>query len=153
MPKLTLGAVDNIDKPLTLDYELSQPSEEKATSTLYLSPLSEFGISQNPFRRESRSYSVDLGCPTEETVLVNLTLPAGYELAEVPKPAVIELPGGTARFVYSVVVNGSNVQMVSRLNLRNSVYGAEQYADLRELYRLLLARQSEKLIIQKKAGS
>jgi len=30
------------------------------------------------------------------------------------------------------------------------VYDATQYAELRELYRLLLARQAEKLVIRKK---
>ena len=38
------------------------------------------------------------------------------------------------------------------LTLRNPVYDATQYAELRELYRLLLARQAENLVIRKRAG-
>jgi hypothetical protein len=95
---------------------------------------------------------VDLGVPQDETLLVTLALPAGYELAEPPKNAVVELPDGSARFVYNVTTNGPTVQLLSRLALRNTVYGAAQYAELRELYRLLLAHQTEKLVIRKKAG-
>jgi hypothetical protein len=44
------------------------------------------------------------------------------------------------------------VQLVSRLSFANAVYPAEEYANLRELYRLMLARHSEKLVIQKAKG-
>jgi hypothetical protein len=153
--KLALGQVEDVSKPLTLDYEFSQPAEDNATAgTFYLSPLQHFSSEQNPFRRESRSYAVDMGVPEEETVMVVLTLPTGYELAEVPKPAVVDLPNGGGRFIYSVTASTPGlVQLTSRLSLRNTVYPAEQYAGLRELYRIMLARHSEKLIIQKKSGS
>ncbi|MBF9236822.1 DUF3857 domain-containing protein [Hymenobacter sp. BT683] len=155
LPKLTVNQAEAVDKPLSVDYEFSQAGTgQPAAGPIYLSPLSEFGPEQNPFRRESRAFAVDFGAPQEELLVLNLTLPAGYELAETPKPAAINLPHDTGRFRYTV---GSPkpgvVQLTSRLTLSNAVYPAEEYANLRELYRLLLARQSEKLIIQKKAGS
>ncbi|MBC8085078.1 MAG: hypothetical protein H7Z21_17920, partial [Hymenobacter sp.] len=68
-------------------------------------------------------------------------------------PAVVEMPGGSGRFTYSVTPTGpGTVQLTSRLTLRNAVYPAGEYAGLRELYRLLLARHEEKLIIQKAGG-
>ena len=66
---------------------------------------------------------------------------------------MIDLPGGGGRFIYSVAAPApGTVQLTSRLNLRNAVYAADQYAGLREFYARLLARQNEKLVIQKKAG-
>jgi hypothetical protein len=153
LPKLTVGAAENIEKPLTLDYEFAQPAEEQtAKSTLYLSPLSDFGIGQNPFRRESRAFEIDFGMAHDETLLINLALPAGYELAEVPKPTILDLPDGGGRFSYSVAVPGTGVVMLtSRLTLYKTLYPAEQYAYLRELYRYALEKQGQKLIIRKKA--
>ena len=148
-----LGQAQEPAKPLTLDYEFTQPpTDNAAATTLYLSPLSQWGSGQNPFRHESRSYAVDVGMPQDETLLVTLTLPAGYELAEMPKPAVVELPNGDGRFLYSVQAAAPGVvQLTSRLTLRQPVYPAAQYADLRELYRRMLEKQGEKLIIRKKA--
>ena len=97
-------------------------------------------------------FSVDFGAPQEEMLVLTLTLPAGYELAELPKAAVVDLPNGGGRFLYSVNATApGTVQLTSRLNLRKSLYGAEEYASLREFYRLMLAKQSEKLVIKKKA--
>jgi hypothetical protein len=152
LSKLALSQADNVALPLTLDYEFSRPGGEPGANPIYLSTLSELGSSGNPFRHENRLFAVDFGMAQEETTVVSLTLPAGYELATVPKSALVDLPGGDGRFMYSVAVAGSTVQFTSRLTLRSPVYSAEQYPNLRELYRLMLARQSEKLVIQKKAG-
>jgi hypothetical protein len=153
-PKLTVHHADDVDKPLALDYEVSRPGAEVAAgSTLYLSPLSEFGTSQNPFRHESRAFAVDFGAAHEETVVVMLALPAGYELAELPKPAIVNLPNNGGRLMYTVTAaTPGTVQLTTRLNLANPVYAAAEYAGLRELYRLLLEKQAEKLIIKKKAS-
>jgi hypothetical protein len=148
-----VSQAEAVEKPFTLEYEFSQPAENTATGPLYLSPLSAFGLGQSPFRRETRAFPVDFGMAQEETVMVTLTLPAGYDLAEIPKPAVIDLPEHGGRFLYSVAAAGpGRVQLTSRFILHNAVYPASQYAALRELYGLMLAKQAEKLIIQKKAG-
>ncbi|ALW83651.1 hypothetical protein AUC43_00135 [Hymenobacter sedentarius] len=154
MPKLAVTHADDVDKPLALDYTFSQPSTEKPDGgPLYLSPLSEFGTSQNPFRHEQRSFAVDFGAAQEELVVINLALPAGYELAEVPKPANVNLPDNGGKFYYAVsAAMPGRVQLTTRLILANPVYAAEDYANLRELYRLLLEKQAEKLIIKKKAN-
>jgi hypothetical protein len=154
VPTLTLGQTQALDKPLTLDYDFSHPGAgAPAAGPIYLSPLSEFASGQNPFQRESRSFAVDFGAPQDEMLIVNLTLPAGYELAEMPKPAVVDLPNSGGRFRYNVSTTSPGVvQLVSRLSFANAVYPAEEYANLRELYRLMLARHSEKLVIQKAKG-
>ena len=152
--KPTLIHADNVDKPLALDYAFAQPAEGTTTTgPFYLSPLNEFGLGQNPFRSEDRSFPVDFGLAQDETLVINLTLPAGYELAAVPKPVVVELPEGGGRFLCSVAVAAPGaVTLTSRLNLRQAVYSAAQYPNLRELYRRMLEKQGEKLVIQKIAG-
>ena len=131
--KPALSHADNVNQPLVLDYEFTQPAEgTTAASPIYLSPLSEFGLGQNPFRREERDFPVDFGLAQDDILVVNLTLPAGYELAAVPKPAVVELPDGGGRFMYSVATAAPGaVTLTSHLTLRNAVYSAAQYPTAR----------------------
>jgi hypothetical protein len=150
LPKTTISQRDDTAKPLLLDYSFAQPAEEsRAPGTLYLSPLAAFGPSQNRFRHESRTFAVDFGMLQDEATLVTLTLPSGYALAEVPKAAVIDLPDGGGRFVYSATTTGATVQLTSRLTLRKAIYSAEEYQHLRELYRLMLEKQASQLEIKK----
>ena len=128
------------------------PADDAATADLlYLSPLRSFTSEQNPFRHEDRTFPVDFGAGQDETLLVTLTLPAGYELAELPKAAVVELPDGGGRYLYSIANTGSTVQLTSRMSLRKPIYAAADYQNLREFYRLMLTKQAEKLVIKKKA--
>jgi hypothetical protein len=54
--------------------------------------------------------------------------------------------------LYNVgTTSAGTVQLISRLNLRKTMYGADEYVHLREFYRLMLAKQGEKLVIRKKA--
>jgi hypothetical protein len=152
IPKFAVAERDNPLKPLALDYEFAQAADGTTPlGTVYLSPLREFKTEQNPFRHGDRTFPVDFGMLHDETMVVNLSLPAGYELTELPKPAVVDLPEGGGRFLYSVTNLNGSVQLTSRLNLRKPVYTAEEYAHLREFYRLMLEKQGEKLIIKKKA--
>jgi hypothetical protein len=152
LPKTIISQRDDPAKPLALDYEFTQPAEESSTpGTLYLSPLSHFVDEQNPFHHGSRLFPVDFGMPQDETTTLSLTLPAGYELAEIPKTAVVDLADNGGRFLYNVTAEGSTVQITSRMNLRKPVYAADEYEHLREFYRLMLAKQTEKLVIKKKA--
>jgi len=152
VPKFTVADRENVAKPLGLDYEFTQPATDNATAgTLYLSPLLELVSEQNPFRHDNRLFPVDFGAAQDEITMVTLTLPEGYELAEMPKASVVDLPNDGGRFVYSVTATTpGKVQLTSRLNLRKSVYGADEYVHLREFYRLMLAKQGEKLVIKKK---
>ena len=148
---VTVSAREEVQKPLALDYAFTRAANDGAPAgTLYLSPLHEFLDDQNPFTQEDRSFPVDFGAPQEETLLVALALPAGYELAETPRPAVVDLPNNGGRFVYQVTSLGGTVQLASRLALHKPVYTAAEYAHLREFYRLMLEKQAEKLVIRKK---
>jgi hypothetical protein len=153
VPKFAVAERENVAKPLALDYEFAQPADENTTAgTLYLSPLREFSSEQNPFRHDDRLFPVDFGSAQDETTMITLTLPAGYELSETPKPAVVELPNGGGRFIYSVTTAVPGVvQLISRLSLRKPMYAAEEYTQLREFYRLMLEKQGEKLVVKKKA--
>jgi hypothetical protein len=149
-PTYTFAEVAEVGKPLTLNYEVRQPaSTPGAAKELYVSPLAAFGENQNPFHHAERTYPVDFGAANQDVIVLTLTLPAGYT-AELPKSASISLPEQGGRYLYSASSPTPGiVQLVSRLSLDKPLYGAEEYASLREFYRLALAKQAEALVIKK----
>ena len=150
VPSYKFASVGEMSQPLVLTYEVRQPSSTPgAAQELYLSPLASFGEGRNPFQHAVRTYPVDFGAPTQDVIMLTLTLPAGYS-AELPKQAVVELPDHGGRYLYSATSPApGTVQLLSRLTLNKAVYGAEEYANLREFYRLALAKQAEALVLKK----
>lgn len=151
IPTFSFGP-PGVEQPLKLTYELRQPSASPGlASELYIKPLETFGEQHNPFRYEQRIYPVDMGMAQQEVVRLTLQLPAGYA-AELPKPATLVLPDGGGRYAYAASSPApGTVVLMSRLTLDKPVYSAQEYQGLRELYRQLLAKQAEALVI-KKAG-
>lgn len=143
---------NTVEQSLGLNYEWRWPAATATTATeLYLNPLSYFGEQRNPFQHENRNYPVDMGMLQQDIIRVTLTLPPGY-VAELPKPVTLALPNEGGRYMYAATSpSPSTVQLVSRLTFDKPVYSAVEYGALRELYRLLLAKQAEALVI-KKAG-
>ena len=150
IPKYTFKERDVLHKPLTLDYEFASAGAETPVGTIYLNPLRDFGTDKNPFLHENRRFPVDFGTKFDETVMVNLTLPAGYELEELPQGMALELPEGGGRFTYGVQQSPIGLQIVSRMSLARPVYSAEEYAYLREFFARMMAKQSERLVLKKK---
>nr|GFC77102.1 hypothetical protein [Tanacetum cinerariifolium] len=150
--KYVFAKQSTVEQSLGLTYEWRQPATTTTTATeLYISPLSYFGEQRNPFQHEYRSYPVDMGMLQQDIIRVTLTLPPGY-VAELPKPVTLALPNDGGRYMYAATSTSPNtVQLVSRLTFDKPVYSAVEYGALRELYRLLLAKQAEALVI-KKAG-
>ncbi|GAA4354306.1 hypothetical protein GCM10023185_15970 [Hymenobacter saemangeumensis] len=147
---LKVSNADSAALPLALSYRLTLPSTGKqALDLIYLSPLRDFGIPSNPFRAETRAFPVDFGMAREEMLVISLSLPPGYALAELPRSKAVDLPDNGGRFVCSTTQSGSTVQLSSRLTLRKPQYSPAEYGQLRELYRLLLEKQAEKLIVKK----
>ncbi|MEJ7658608.1 MAG: hypothetical protein WKG07_02720 [Hymenobacter sp.] len=76
LPSYTFSQISEISKPLALSYELRQTATTTdAASELYVSPLASFGEGRNPFRHADRTYPVDFGAPTQDVIMVTLTLP------------------------------------------------------------------------------
>jgi len=150
IPTYKFLSIGEVEKPLALDYEMRQPaSSAGAAQEFYLKPLATFGETRNPFDREQRKFPVDFGAPTQDVVIMNVTLPAGY-VAELPKAANVALPEQGGSYVFAASSPSPNtVQLSSRLILAKPVYGAEEYANLREFYRMALAKQAEALVIKK----
>jgi hypothetical protein len=150
--KYQFGQREDLAKALSFDYELTAAGGDAPAGLLYVRPLQHFGNSKNPFVHESRQFPVDFGCPVDETVVMTLTLPAGYEVEELPKPTAMSLPDNGGRFLFQAqpAADGT-IQIMSRLNLSRAVYSAEEYVSLREFYRLVVAKQAEQLVLKKKS--
>ncbi|TYZ11988.1 hypothetical protein FY528_06470 [Hymenobacter lutimineralis] len=77
-------------------------------------------------------------------------MPTGYEVEELPKSAAITLPDNGGRFQYVVAPTAGGLQVVSRISFNKAAYSAEEYANLREFYSLIVAKHAERIVLKKK---
>lgn len=143
------GGTD-LNTSLDVTHTLTIPEAyNEAADRIYLLPMLTEARTENPFKEAERRYPVDFGTAIDESYMTTFTLPEGYVVEEVPKAAALSLPDKAGRFTYQVGQTGNQLQVISRLTLRKPVYFAEEYATLRELFALVVAKHAERIVIKR----
>ena len=78
-----------------------------------------------------------------------IEIPAGYEVTEIPKSAVISLPDDLATIRYTIVIKDNQVQVNSTFLMKTAQITANHYTHLREFYSMIVAKHAEMLVLKK----
>jgi len=146
-----LKNVKDIYKPITEEYTLlTSDNITFAGDMIYLSPLLNEKIKENPFKLEKREYPVDYAYPISKKIIMQYTIPEGYEIIEYPKNANYSLPEKAAQFQYSISVIGNKIQVISNFIINKTLYILDSYIALKNFYNLVIEKQKEQIVFKKK---
>lgn len=143
--------IDSVYSDVKETHELTL--ENYATTSgdiIYLNPYLTAQLTENPFKLEERSYPIDFGSPQEKLYMCKITLPEGFVVDELPKSAMIGLPGNTGRFSYSVTQIGNSINIVSNFQINKSLFAQTEYPLLREFYTQVVSKQAEQIVLRRK---
>ncbi|MTI30312.1 DUF3857 domain-containing protein [Cytophagales bacterium RKSG123] len=140
-----------IGKPFVEDMDVVIPSEgEMGDDIIYLDPMiAGDKLEENPFKSEKRTYPVDFGSPIRGQYILNLDLPDGYVVEDMPENANLALPENGGRFTYAISVKGKRLQLVSSFLIRKTLFVPEEYSSLKEFYNMYIAKCAEKIVLKK----
>jgi len=144
-----LDSLKEPDLPLAVGYDL-QITPDPATNVFYFNPMLSEGYKENPFKAAERVYPVEMGGTMDETYILNMEIPEGYEVDELPKSTKVLYNDDEGFFEY-LVVNGSNgIQFRMRLQLKKANFKPEDYNSLREFFGFIVKKESEQIVFKKK---
>jgi hypothetical protein len=121
-----------------------------AGNTFYLSPFFIEREIENPFKVEKREYPVDFGSPFDKLYMVKITVPADYQVDELPKNKMLVLPGNSCKYLFNATQIGNMISITSSLSFNKSVFNQEEYPALRDFYGQVVAKQAEQIVLKKK---
>ncbi|RUT80120.1 DUF3857 domain-containing protein [Ancylomarina longa] len=148
--ELELKNMDQVEKPIQTKLQIELAEEpESGVDRIYFNPFIVGKTESNPFTLEERKYPVDYGYPIDKTFMLELTVPEGYALETTPTPVRISLPGKSGQYLYSVAQNGNKIIVTSRFKINKRQFLFNEYANLKEFYNLVVAKNAEMLVIKK----
>jgi hypothetical protein len=121
-----------------------------AGNTFYFSPFVMERELENPFKVEKREYPVDFGSPFDKLYMVKITVPADYQVDELPKNKMLVLPGNSCKYIFNATQIGNMISITSSLSFNKSVFNQEEYPALRDFYGQVVAKQAEQIVLKKK---
>ncbi len=146
-----LKNVEDLSHKVTASYEVNINDKViQNGDLLYLDPMLYFDIGENPFTSETRKFPIDLSTPMEEMYILQLTLPEGYIIDELPENIAFSLPDGAGRFAYEFrKVNDQMLQLTNRTTIKKTFYLPEDYAPLREFFNLIIEKQGAQVVMKR----
>ena len=149
---VTEAGIDSLkkpDMPAVVHYDFSfKPSADE--SIIYLNPMLSEGYKENPFTAAERKYPVEMSYTVDETYLLNMEIPKGYVVEEIPKSAKVAFNEDEGFFEYLVQKSDEGIQLRSRVKLNKATFTPEDYAGLREFFGFIVKKQNEQIVLKKK---
>lgn len=146
--KLQIDSLDQYDFPLGLEYKLMiRPGNE---DLIVINPLFGEGYKSNPFQAKSRKYPVEMPYALDETFLLTLAVPEGYEPEFLPRQIIAKIDSaGENIFEYLLAYSGNTVSLRSSVKLSQTVFQPGEYEALRNFFDLIVSKQNEQIVFRK----
>ncbi len=141
---------EDINDPIKEKIELTISNAAEAMGNMiYINPILIGKIEENPLKQEKRKMPIEFVVPIKNDYRLNLTIPDGYVVDELPESVSMVTPDRTASLKYLVQVVGNNLQLVHSWQIKESFYTPDKFPDLKEFYSVLVSKQNEQIVLKK----
>ena len=143
--------LDTLDKSLSETYTIEMDVADKLDKDrLFLNPFFMDQVKENPFKLDERTYPVDMGAPSETRILMTLSIPEKFEVIGKIEPVGLALPNQGGKFIAQATAEGSTLTFMNHMQLNKSIYSADEYPYLKELFNKIVQSQQIDLVFKKK---
>lgn len=144
----TIDSLDQREMPVSVQYDISFKPEE---DIVYFTPvIADGAYKENPFNAAERYYPVEMPYCMDETYILNMEIPAGYKVDELPKPARVMLNETEGMFEYLIQEGNDYIQLRCRTKLNKATFEPDDYETLRNFFAYIVEKESEQIVFKKK---
>lgn len=142
--------LDSLYVPVDKKYHIvMEGNSEEAASILYINPVISGRLQENPFSSPTRNYPIDFGIPFLETYKLNLTVPEGYKVEELPKSKNVMLGEKDGKFSYIVGQSENRIMVNMRFSIDKPLFLPSEYQNLKEFFDIIVAKEAEQIVLKK----
>ncbi|MDI9365613.1 MAG: DUF3857 domain-containing protein [Flavobacterium sp.] len=144
---LVLDALADLDEPLKMTYDIKLNLNDE--DIIYFNPLLSEAMKQNPFTSAERLYPVEMPYKPNEIFTLNMEIPKGYKVDELPKSTRVKLNENEGIFEYIISNDGARIQLRSKIVLEKANFIPEDYETLRNFYGFIVKKHTEQIVFKK----
>ncbi len=145
----TIDSFKNYDDPARINYDIVY-NYSVIDSFIYINPMFGGELKSNPFKGETeRLYPIEMPYCEERLLVMDMEVPAGYKVEEIPKSARIKLENDAAIFEYLIQQSGNRIQLRCTFKINKTIYDAEDYTTLQNFYSSLVNKENERIVLKK----
>jgi hypothetical protein len=143
---LSIDSLNNYDDPVTVKYNLKLNAE---ADIIYINPMFGEAIQKNPFSSTKRNYPIEMPYQKDDHFVLNMEIPAGYQVEEMPKSVRYKLNEDEGMFEYLIANRDGRIQIRTSIKLNKANFLMDDYEGLREFYAFIIKQQNEQIVLKK----
>ncbi len=116
---------------------------------IYFNPMLLETVKNNPFHADSRKYPVEMPYARFDSYVLNMDIPKGYKVEELPKSARISLNANEGVFEYLIKAENNSISLRSNLMLSEATFSSEDYQSLRDFFAYVVKKHAEQIVLKK----
>ena len=136
------------DFPLTIHYDFDIKNFSSG-DIIYFNPMMGERYKTNPFKSMDRHYPVEIPFLIDETFLLNMDVPVGFQVDELPQSTRVAYNGNEGIFEYLIQKGDGNLQMRVHLKLNKAFFDVEEYNTLRDFFAMVVKKENEQIVFKK----
>lgn len=146
---INVSNADLDDAPLR--QEVYFTGKLRPSGDYYFLPYNLFlGLNTNPFIAEKRESAIDFGYNQTFHVIGSINIDSNYVIEDMPKNIRMILPDTSVMFTRILQKNNQTISFQIKVDFMRQRYEADEYPDVKELYKKLFAMLTENIAIKKK---
>ncbi|MEM1320256.1 MAG: DUF3857 domain-containing protein [Bacteroidota bacterium] len=143
--------LDDLSRPFEANIEVNlRSAAARQSDQLSFAPVFYTRYAQPRYTAKTRDYPVDFVYPFKEQFVVDLKIPEGYKVVELPESKRVITRHGGAVFNYIIKDTGDRVQLISKIQVKQLKFDSEEYDDIKEFFDHIAAKFKEQVVLQKK---
>ena len=147
---ISLVDLDSINKPVVIKYSVLITGDgEEVADFLYVNPIIEGKLDENPFTTPKRDYPVDYGNTFNEYYQISIVIPEGYVVEEIPQNISLTLEDKSVRFICQTGQIGNSVMLNYKFLVEKPLFIPSEYESLKNIYDQMILKQSEQIVFKK----
>lgn len=146
--KFSFDSLNLFDKALQLRM-LIQYTPEAEGSTIYFNPILLNEWVKNPFISTTRNYPVELPYRIKEAYQIEIEIPSGYRVDELPVSMKQNLNNSDIKFEYNSKADEKAIIITSSLITNKTVFQKTEYNALRTYFMNLIKKYEEQIVFKK----
>jgi len=126
--------------------------EKQATvndNLIYINPLIFMHVSKCPFTQVERQLPLEIPYAEQLTLVINLTLPEGYAVDELPQSMNIQTEDKLGFCRYNIKQTGNAVAVTYSFTLNKLLYLASEYKGVKAFWEMVAQKNNEILVLKK----
>lgn len=145
---VTIDSLMSYNTPIKINVDFSIKLDNN--DVIYFNPMLDKSILKNPFNSDStRAYPIEMPYTIDKFYVLNMEIPNGYKVEDLPKSIKVALNTTDGYFNYSITTDGKNIFFKSRIRIKKANFNQTDYTSLYDFYGYIVKKHAEFIVFKK----